>query len=68
MSETLKMTDAELDAMRLNALINGADLSKIDVNDDFDIEIIDEKTKKKTRTKKLTPAPKKIDEIPLLDL
>lgn len=68
MSETLKMTEAELDAMRLNALINGADLSKIDVNDDFDIEIINEKPKKKTITKKSAPAPKKIDEIPLLDL
>lgn len=68
MSETLKMTAAELDAMRLNALINGADLSKIDVNDDFDIEIIDKKPKNKTITKNLAPAPKKIDEIPLLDL
>ena len=68
MSETLKMTEAELDAMRLNALINGADLSKIDANDDFDIEIINEKPKKKTRTKKSSPEPKKIDEIPLLDM
>ena len=67
MSETLKMTESELDAMRVNALINGTDLSNMSINDDFDIDIIDDKPKKKTRAKKQAQAPKKMDEIPLLD-
>lgn len=50
MAETLKMTEAELDAVRLNAMLNGVDLSSIasDDEDDFEIEIIDdEKSSKK---------------------
>lgn len=50
MAETLKMTEAELDAVRLNAMLNGVDLSSItsEDDDDFEIEIIeDEKPSKK---------------------
>ena len=72
MSETLQMTQTELDAMRLNAMINGIDLEQLQAeaseDDDFDIEIIDETPKKKGRAKaKKEEKPKKREEVPMLE-
>ena len=52
MAETLKMTEAELEALRLNAMLNGVDLSSItsDDEDDFDEPV----EKKPVRTVKST--------------
>ena len=70
MTGTVKMTKEEMEAMRINAMLNGADLSGVaeDSDDDIDIEIVEEeKSKKKGRAKQEKKENKpKLEVVPTL--